>query len=412
MKTIRFTLYLSALATLTVFGCDASSPTDPDAAISTGRAEALVPLTEALADPDPYARARSLGALLPTLGSDFVLEARRTLDDFPADLGAAEFELILRFWAAHEPKQAAEWSLGDGAPPQFQNLAVAMTVEIWAEADPESAVAGVGAANFSADLDLARITEKAVVQGWFKTDRAGLQKFIYQLPGGKTRQRFIATYLAALTGAEGSEAAIRWAESITEDNVRYKRAVYRQLVVGLARSNIAAAERFCDQHCDGPHGMGMRGILARRRLMGGEDGRIVIEWLAQVPEGDAVQQENWSHAVWLTYALWAKSDQHAALNWMREKLAVEEPEPWLRVLYGEYARQLAADSPEEALQWAERVEEPAARERTMVRIARYWLTQDQVAADAWLNHSSLSKAAQIQARDLTQPIILPNLVGQ
>ena len=93
---------------------------------------------------------------------------------------------------------------------------------------------------------------------------------------------------------------------------------------------------------------------------------------------------------------------------MSEKISgPEEPAPWIRGLYGEYARQISREQPAEALELAERIEDDADRERTLIRIARYWHTQDEEAAEAWLIQSSLSEDARSQARDTRQPINLP-----
>jgi hypothetical protein len=91
---------------------------------------------------------------------------------------------------------------------------------------------------------------------------------------------------------------------------------------------------------------------------------------------------------------------------MSKKVAGDS-EPWVRNLYGEYARQLAADSPREALDWAERVEDDVDRERSLIRIARSWRRTDEEAAEAWLKKSSLSEVARNRARDLSQPDNLP-----
>ena len=138
----------------------------------------------------------------------------------------------------------------------------------------------------------------------------------------------------------------------------------------------------------------------------------VVEWVARVPEGDEEQRANKRHSLWVAYASWAYNDREAALDWMAQKIAeAEEPEPWVRFLYAEYARQLAADSPAEAIRWAERVEDETDRERTLVRIARFWRRQDEEAAEAWLSQSSLSEGALEQARDSQMPGYLPGLQG-
>jgi hypothetical protein len=403
--TTRAWISAAALVGCALAGCDATPPPDPSALPSGGS------LADALRDPDPYARARSLGALLPTLGPEAVPEVQRALDEFRLDLGAVEFELLLRFWASQEPAEATAWTFKHASP--LYRIAAARTViEIWAAADPAAAVVAVESATAEASEDVARVGQLALVQGWFRTDRPGLEKYIYGLGSGVKRQRSLFAYVLALAAAEGSDAAMRWGESIPEDDPRYKLEVYRQLMSALTWADMPAAGRFCDAHCDGPFGKALRNVLVRTRLRSGEYGGDVVEWVARVPERGEEQRANKRHSLWVAYATWAYRDRESALDWMVQKIAeAEEPEPWVRFLYAEYARQLAADSPEEAIQWAERVEDEADRELTLVRIARFWRTQDEEAAEAWLSQSSLSEQAREQARNTKMPNYLPGRRG-
>jgi len=392
---------VAALLAFALAGCDATPP-DPAASAPVGEG-----LAAALRDPDPYARARSLGALLPTLGAEAIPEVRKALDEFRLDLGAVEFELLLRFWASHEPAEATAWTF-KRASPLYRNAASRTVIETWAAADPAAAVVAVESAVAEADEEIARIAELALVQGWFQKDRPGLEHYIYGLGSGVKRQRALFGYALALAAAEGSDAAIRWSEGIPEGDKRYKLEVFRQLVSALAWADMPAAARFCDAHCDGPFGSGLRNVLIRTRLRNGEYGGDVVEWVARVPELDEEQRKNRRHSLWVAYATWAYQDRESAVAWMAEKTAgPEEPEPWVRQLYGEYARLLAVDSPEKAISWAERVEDDEERELTLVRIARFWRKQDEAAAEAWLSQSTLSERARDQARNTKLPDHLP-----
>jgi hypothetical protein len=364
-------------------------------------------LAAALGDPDPYARARGLGALLPGLGPEAIPDVKHALDEFRLDLGAVEFELLLRYWASHEPAEATAWTFKK-ASPVYKVSSARTVIEIWAQTDPASAVVAVESATAEANEEVARVAQLALVQGWFQKDRPGLEKYIYDLGTGVKRQRALFGYLLSLAAAEGSDAAMRWAVAVPDDDARYKGEVYRQLMSALAWADMPAAVRFCDAHCDGSFGKGLRNVLVRIRLRDGDYGGDVVEWVARVPEGDEQQREVKRHSLWVAYATWAYRDRESALDWMAQRIAeAEEPAPWVRSLYGEYARQLAEDSPEEAIRWGERIEDDVDRERTLVRIARYWRRQDEAAAEAWLSNSPLSETARERARDTSRPDNLP-----
>jgi hypothetical protein len=295
IKKARWTIGAATLTGFAVFGCDAGVPSDapPQTARpaktqtdATSRA-----LNDALRDPNPYARARNLGTLLPTLGPESLPAVKALLDHFRLDLGAVEFELLLRFWAAHEPAEATTWTFKH-ASPLFRTTAARTVMEIWAEADPASAVVVAEQALAESDEEVARVVQMALVQGWFKSDRESLERYIYTLGSGMKRQRAIFGYLLSLAAAEGSDAAIAWAESTSEEDVRYRLEVFRQLMSALAWADTEAAMRFCDAHCDGRYGKGLRNVLIRSRLRNGEHGGEIVEWVAQVPETSEVQQQN------------------------------------------------------------------------------------------------------------------------
>jgi len=408
-KTTRSTICILVLAGLALVGCDAPAPPDP-AESQSGKAqeaasEDFQALAKALNDPDPYARARSLGTLLPMLPPEAVAEVKKTLEHFRLELGATEFELLLRFWASHEPAEATAWAFKH-ASPVYRTSAAGTVIEIWAESDPMSAVPAVETAISESNEEIARVVQMALVQGWFKTDRVALEKYIYRLGSGLKRQRAIFMYALSLAASDGSDAAIGWAESVSEDDHRYKLEVFRQVMSSLAWADMPAALRFCDVHCDGPSGKGLRNVLILTRVRNGDDGAEIVEWVGRVPQGDEQQQKNWKHSLWVAYSRWAQRDRALALAWMGQKVAGDS-EPWIRNLYGEYARRLAADSPREALKWAERVEDDVDRERSLIRIARSWRRTDEEAAEAWLKESSLSENARDKARDLSQSDNLP-----
>jgi len=397
------------LAGFAFVGCDATAPPDAAQSQSAGARDPISKdfkaLSEALDDPDPYARARNLGTLLPMLRPKAVAEVKKTLEHFRLELGAVEFELLLRFWASHEPAEATAWAFKH-ASPVYRTSAAGTVIEIWAESDPMSAVPAVETAIAESNEEVARVVQMALVQGWFKTDRVALEKYIYRLGSGVKRQRAIFMYALSLAASDGSDAAIGWGESVSEDDLRYKLEVFRQVMSSLAWADMPAAMGFCDVHCDGPLGRGLRNVLILTRMRNDDDGGEIVEWVGRVPRGDEQQQKNWKHSLWVAYSHWARRDRASALAWMGQKVA-GDAEPWVPILYGEYARQLAADSPREALEWAERVEDDVDRERSLIRIARFWRRTDEAAAEAWLKQSSLSETARDKARDLSQPDHLP-----
>ena len=161
----------SAGLLLALVGCGESNTSLRPSAASTAPGSASQ-LEEALRLPDPYARAEALGALLPKLDAGAVPEVKETLSNFRVELGPPEFDLLLRFWANQNPEEAMTWTL-TRCPVLYRTNAARTAIEILARSDPAKAVAASQSASIDSD-DIARVTQIALVQGWFARDRTEL----------------------------------------------------------------------------------------------------------------------------------------------------------------------------------------------------------------------------------------------
>jgi hypothetical protein len=65
------------------------------------------------------------------------------------------------------------------------------------------------------------------------------------------------------------------------------------------------------------------------------------------------------------------------------------------------AARLVAHVPVEALSWCERIQEPARQQRCLESSAHTWYGQDAVAAETWLQQSSLDDEVQRRVRNIT-----------
>jgi hypothetical protein len=396
-KTLRFA-FGAVLGAIGLGACDATAP--PSATVSGPVEPEAIPegetlndvvreaLAEMVRDEDAYSRARRLGALLPTLGPETVPAAVQTLEDLTVDLRATELELLVRYWATHQPEQAAHWAK-EKSPTNYRSAAIFSALRMWAEANPRTAVNV--AWPWMLEPSLERIVPIALVRGWYAAnDPPELTQWIHDLPMGVPRQRALAAYIRVVIQTQGSEAVKRWAESLPDDEAQYKLTVYRRVVDALSKVDIEAGLRWCDTQCDGPFGNNMRSLIARNWVL--RDGPSTFAWLSSAPEG-----ADRDLAVRLTFALWARTDREAALDWMAAQ-TTGEPGPWLRPIYPVYAKLLAADAPADAIQWAERIENDPQRELVLIKVARVWRHLDEAAAEDWLLQSSLSEEAREKVR--------------
>jgi hypothetical protein len=397
--TLRFG-FVAALGVIGLSACDPAPP--PNASVSGPTEPEAIPagetltdvvreaLADVLRDDDAYSRARRLGALLPTLGPELVPAVKQVLKNPTLDLGATEFELLLRYWATHQGEEASRWAV-EKSPPIYRFAAVLCSVTAWAEADPQAAE--IAAQQWVAQkqhADLRTVLRIALVRGWFAANPSELAQFIRDMDMGLGRQGALSSYIRTVIQTQGIDAVVRWAESVPDDDATYKTAVYRQVAAALPLFDHEAGMRWCEAHCDGPHGNNLRSILARRWVR--NDGAAALAWLSNAPEG---HEKNL--AIRSAFAVWEQLDREAALGWMVAQ-TIAEPDPWLRPIFPVYTRALAEDSPADAIEWAERIEGAEEREIVLIEVARAWRRVDEAATEAWLLQSSLSEEAREQVR--------------
>ena len=190
---------------------------------------------------------------------------------------------MLRFWANQNPEEAMTWTL-TRCPVLYRTNAARTAIEILARSDPAQGGGGLPSSAIDSD-EIARITEIALVQGWFPRDRAELLQYINGLGTGVPRQRALYAYLLSLISADGSDAAIHWAESVPEDDKRIQASVFQQMIAALSWADSRPPCASAMTTATGPPG-GLREVLIRARLNRGEYGGDVVEWVARAPEGE------------------------------------------------------------------------------------------------------------------------------
>ncbi len=358
----------------------------PAPAASAGEAE--VAIFEAVREPDAFARAARLATLLPSIGPAAVPAVEAALKDRSIDRGAIETELLLRYWATHDPAAAGVWATTD-SPFAYRFGLILVAVELWAKVDPEAAAQQVRAMGpgRGPNIDAAEI---ALVRGWFDSRKPGLVDYIRDLGLTDEQLRALALLARRTIQRDGPEAAIRWAEALPDGDPRFKLGAFLQLAQELAYADPAAAVAFCDEHCQGAFGDGLREMVVTG--WGGRDGAAAMQWLASLPAGTERDR-----SVDAAFRAWWRQDGKGLFEWMDAMGPAGIP-PWLKPAAGLYAMGIHWERPLEAIQWAEQIEDEQKRELALITIARHWREKDESASEAWLAQSGLSEEARRQAR--------------
>jgi len=348
-------------------------------------------IADVLADPEPFRRAQRLAALLPTLGPEAVPEVRKSFESSPGfHEGPAALELLVRFWASHEPEAAALWAFSS-APPGCSIAAIEPAVERWASVDPKAAAQYIRTPGvYRASIEIAEV---ALVRGWFQSGVPGLEDYIRDLGLSLERQRALAALARETIRRDGIEAGGRWVEGLPDEDEVFKTEAFTQFAAELAKTDPTAAVAWCEVHCSGPYGASVRTQIATH--WAARDGLATMRWLSTSPAG-----KDRDAAVETAFFAWRHNDAQGLSDWL-EGMDAEKIEPWFRPAAARYALMLSRTDPAAALEWADRVEDEQERELALITIARRWRKQDQAAAEAWLEKSTLSEEARERARNET-----------
>ncbi|MCH8974684.1 MAG: hypothetical protein IH869_06375 [Chloroflexi bacterium] len=127
---------------------------------------------------------------------------------------------------------------------------------------------------------------------------------------------------------------------------------------------------------------------------GRQDGAAAMAWLGEQPAGELRDQ-----AVFEAFGQWSRADPRRALAW----LVAEKPTA-LRDPALEFKAQRIVDyEPERALGWCERIQDMARQQSCLESTAKSWYAQDAVAAETWLQQSSLDDEARSRVRKIPKP---------
>ncbi len=370
----------------------------------TVTAEIRKSLAEVMRDPDAFSRARKLGALLPTLGPEGVEAAAQTLKDEALNKGPSDRELLVRYWATHQPENVANWSRF--SPPLFRMSTIIVALAMWAEADPAAALSA-SEQWMREDPTLSNVVPIALVTGWYANgDSPELGQWIQGLGASFTQQRAIATYVRVLIQSHGRGKAEHWAQSLSDDDGQFKLAAYRQVASALPLFDHDSGIAWCEAHCEGPYGKNLRSLIARQWAY--EDGEAAVDWILSAP-----QNKDNDLALRATYALWGRSsDRQAALHWMASRIAGQRLDPRLAPILPVYALLVTEDSPSDAIEFAMRIEDEVDRANVLVLIVREWRNTDPDASEAWLLQSPLTPEERDRARSRSGQLNQPEQTGE
>jgi len=311
----------------------------------------------------------------------------------PSEL-AAFFAAWARFDALGALQHAASWRLPEMR--KQREIGLRAAIQVWAQRDP--AAARLAAEQISADTPTVRgALLDALATGWAGSPRGqeGLADFIADLPPLKPRVEIIESVARELARGGGAEAALGWAEPVLQDEGYervFKRSVFVAVAGAAAQLEPERTAAWAEEHLGADYATEGVSIVAKHwaRL----DGEAAMAWLGEQAAGERRDQ-----AVREAFGEWTKTDPLSARAWLVEEKPAALRDPALEFK----AKRIADLEPERALGFCERIGDSARQQSCLESTAKIWYAKDAVAAETWLQQSSLDDEARSRVRELTRP---------
>jgi hypothetical protein len=344
----------------------------------------------ALEDRDWLTRSHRMSAYLQRLGPDELPEALEALERRRAWLGAEELRLFMLAWSRFDAPAAFESALA--WPGRSQRTAAGAAIYAWAFTDPDAALRALEAVE---DTQLRDFLRTRLVAGWVRSEQKdGANRYIASLPEGAQRDSFVGM-LARELNEQGSEAVMRWAESVPEILPSYKQVAFHRACAAIAASDPEAAVRWLGEHSGRDYAKGSFAIIAGR--WADIDPQAALEWLMGLPPDPARDR-----AIADAFVQWLDFARVPAEGWLRAATPSEALDEAVRVMV---RRTNQNGSSEGAMAWALRIEEPELRDEVIVAFGRSWLRREPAAARKWLGEGTLPEgviSAILEPKEVAQ----------
>jgi len=352
-------------------------------------------IRSALGEGDVIERQGRTASLLERLDPEGVLEVAALYERMIPVIGSSELDPFFAAWARFDAVGALNHALS-WSPREMKRereVGIRAAIQVWAQRNPSAA--RLAAVEIGADPRLRHALWDGLVTGWVHSHQGqeGLDAFIADLPPTKPRRTVIETVIQEFLRKGGADAALGWAEPILRDE-RYD-GVLKRSIFGSA-SDLAAQwdpERtaaWSAEHLEASYaGEGLQNVA---KHWSRRDGAAAMAWLGKQPAGELRDK-----ALREAFLGWSKTNPHGLLAWLNADERTDLHDPAFEIK----AARLVAHVPVEALSWCERIQEPARQQRCLESSAHTWYGQDAVAAETWLQQSSLDEEARSRVRRIS-----------
>ncbi len=355
-------------------------------------------LRSALGEGDVIARQGRTASLLERLDPFDVPDVAALYERMIPLIDSSELAAFFAAWARFDTVGALDHALSWRRKEmrEEREIGVRAAIQVWAQRD--LAAARLAVEQIGTDTPAVHeALRHALVTGWVHSPRGqeGLTDFIADLPPLHYRVQLIETAARELVRGGGAEAALGWAEPVLRDedyNQIFKRSVFGAAADSAAQGDPERTAAWAVEHSGADYAKEGVGIVAK--VWGRQDGAAAMAWLGEQPAGELRDQ-----ATREAFGQWLRADPRRAQAWLVAEKPAALRDPALEFK----AQRMAPHEPEGALRWCERIENTARQQSCLESTAKSWYAQDAVAAETWLQQSSLDDETRSRVRALTKP---------
>ncbi len=364
-----------------------TSPQEPSAPD-----DLVASIRSALGEGDVIERQRRTASLLERLDPEDVLEVAALYERMIPVIDMSELGPFFAAWARFDVAGALNHALS-WSPREMERereVGIRAAIQVWAQRNPSAAQRA--AVEIAADPRLRDALWGGLVTGWVHSDRGpeGLGAFIADLPPLKTRRAVIKIAIQELLRKGGADAALGWAEPLLRDEGYdgvLKRSIFGPATDLAAQWDPERTAAWTAEHLEaGYAGEGLHNVA---KHWSRRDGAAAMAWLGKQPAGELRDK-----ALREAFVGWSKTNPHGLLAWLNADELTPLHDPAFEIK----AARLVAFEPVRALSWCERIQEPARQQRCLESRAHTWYGRDAVAAETWLQQSSLDDEVRRRVR--------------
>jgi len=231
---------------------------------------------QALEDPDWLTRSYRFSSFLVGLNPENLPDALEALEPHLRWLLTDEFRIFMLAWSRFDPSGAFEQA--QAWPPRVHRIAGGAAMYAWGFRNPLAAVREV---NTVEDSDLQAFFSARLLAGWAHGEyRDTASEYIAAMPDNPVRRRYLTTLVWEIS-KEGPEALMSWAEGVSDDLPRVKKAIFQETAGTLAGVDAPSAARWLQGHLDRDYADDALVVLAAAWAT--SDAQAAMDWLVGLP---------------------------------------------------------------------------------------------------------------------------------